>query len=61
MPTTDSKDADVAPSQSAAQSPRTSEKLLPSLVEHLKSFPADVDVGDKVFAWNPAPSRSVDF
>ncbi|UTY46652.1 type II toxin-antitoxin system Phd/YefM family antitoxin [Sinorhizobium fredii] len=32
----------------------------PSLVQYLKSFPADIDLDDDVFARNPAPSREVD-
>ena len=32
----------------------------PSLIQYLKSFPADVDLDDEVFARNPAPSRDVD-
>ncbi|MBM7044833.1 type II toxin-antitoxin system Phd/YefM family antitoxin [Rhizobium lusitanum] len=32
----------------------------PSLVEYLKSFPADLDLVDDVFARNPTPSREVD-
>ena len=31
-----------------------------SLIQYLKSFPADVDLDDEVFARNPAPSRDVD-
>jgi prevent-host-death family protein len=32
----------------------------PSLVQYLKTFPADIDLDDDVFARNPAPSRDVD-
>jgi prevent-host-death family protein len=32
----------------------------PSLVQYLRSFPADIDLDDEVFARNPAPSRDVD-
>lgn len=32
----------------------------PNLVEYLRSFPADVDLDDEVFARNPAPSREID-
>jgi prevent-host-death family protein len=35
-------------------------KERPSLVRYLKSFPADLDLDDDVFARNPAPSREVD-
>jgi prevent-host-death family protein len=31
-----------------------------SLIQYLKSFPADLDLDDDVFARNPAPSREVD-
>lgn len=32
----------------------------PSLVQYLKTFPADADFDGDVFARNPAPSREVD-
>ncbi|MCZ3378293.1 prevent-host-death family protein [Rhizobium sp. ERR 922] len=32
----------------------------PSLVQYLKTFPADLDPTDDVFSRNPAPSREVD-
>ncbi len=32
----------------------------PNLVEYLKTFPADVDLDEEVFARNPAPTRDVD-
>lgn len=32
----------------------------PSLVQYLKTFPADFDPSDDVFSRNPAPSREVD-
>jgi prevent-host-death family protein len=32
----------------------------PSLVQYLKTFPADIDADDDVFARNPAPSREAD-
>jgi prevent-host-death family protein len=32
----------------------------PSLVQYLRSFPADVDLNDAVFSRNPAPSRDID-
>ncbi|ASW10465.1 MULTISPECIES: type II toxin-antitoxin system Phd/YefM family antitoxin [unclassified Rhizobium] len=32
----------------------------PSLVQYLKTFPADSDPIDDVFSRNPAPSREVD-
>ena len=32
----------------------------PCLVQYLRSFPADIDLDDEVFARNPAPSRDVD-
>lgn len=32
----------------------------PSLVQYLKTFPADFDPTDDVFSRNPAPSREVD-
>jgi prevent-host-death family protein len=35
-------------------------KKRPSLVQYLRSFPADIDLDDDVFARNPAPSREVD-
>ncbi|MGV3550055.1 type II toxin-antitoxin system Phd/YefM family antitoxin [Rhizobium sp.] len=35
-------------------------KSRPNLVDYLKSFPADVDLDDEVFARNPAPSREVE-
>lgn len=35
-------------------------KARPSIVKYLRSFPADVDLDDEVFARNPAPSRDVD-
>ncbi|MBB4186455.1 type II toxin-antitoxin system Phd/YefM family antitoxin [Sinorhizobium terangae] len=35
-------------------------KERPSLVQYLRSFPADIDLDDDVFARNPAPSREVD-
>lgn len=33
----------------------------PSLVQYLKTFPADFDPSDDVFSRNPAPSREVDW
>lgn len=35
------------------------QKEQPSLVQYLKTFPADFDLEDDVFARNPAPSRDV--
>ena len=32
----------------------------PSLLHYLKTFPADIDADDDVFARNPAPSRDVE-
>lgn len=32
----------------------------PSLVHYLRTFPADIDADDDVFARNPAQSRDVD-
>lgn len=32
----------------------------PSLVAHLKLFPADVDLDDEVFARNRQPSREIE-
>ncbi|MCQ1833954.1 type II toxin-antitoxin system Phd/YefM family antitoxin [Neorhizobium galegae] len=32
----------------------------PSFVRYLRSFPADINLDDDVFARNPAPSREVD-
>lgn len=32
----------------------------PSLAQYLRSFPADIDLDDEVFARNPAPSRNID-
>ena len=53
--------AAVVVSISAAETARKAlRKNRPSLVEYLKSFPADVDLDDEVFARNPAPSREVD-
>ncbi|MCG5481787.1 type II toxin-antitoxin system Phd/YefM family antitoxin [Sinorhizobium alkalisoli] len=35
-------------------------KERPSLVQYLRSFPADLNLDDDVFARNSAPSREVD-
>jgi prevent-host-death family protein len=32
----------------------------PSVVDYLRSLPADVDLEDDIFSRNPAPSRDVD-
>ena len=53
--------AAVIVSVSAAEAAKKAlQKERPSLVEYLKSFPADFDLEDDVFARNPAPSRDID-
>jgi prevent-host-death family protein len=53
--------AAVLVSPEAAQAAKKAlAKDRPSLVQYLKSFPADVDLDDEVFARNSAPSRDVD-
>lgn len=53
--------AAVLVSVGAAEAARKAlRKDRPSLVEYLKSFPADRDLVEDVFARNPTPSREVD-
>ena len=53
--------AAVLVSVAAAEAARKAfRKDRPSLVQYLKTFPADLDLDDDVFTRNPAPSREVD-
>ncbi|URK88352.1 type II toxin-antitoxin system Phd/YefM family antitoxin [Rhizobium sp. RCAM05350] len=53
--------AAVMVSVGAAEAARKAlEPERPSLVHYLKTFPADLDPDDDVFARNPASSRDVD-
>ncbi|MCZ8181236.1 MAG: type II toxin-antitoxin system prevent-host-death family antitoxin [Rhizobium sp.] len=52
------KPAAVLVSVEAAR--RALAKDCPSLVAHLKLFPADVDLDDEVFARNRQPSREIE-
>ncbi|CAN7218122.1 type II toxin-antitoxin system prevent-host-death family antitoxin [Rhizobium sp. LjRoot30] len=53
--------AAVIVSVAAAEAARKAlAKDRPSLVAHMKTFPADFDDDQDVFARNPAPSREVD-
>lgn len=54
------KSAAVLVSVEAAEAARRAlGKDRPSFVAHLKLFPADVDLGDEVFAHNRQPSREI--
>ncbi|QFI69653.1 hypothetical protein EKH55_4779 [Sinorhizobium alkalisoli] len=44
----------------AAEAAKKALRKRPSLVQYLRSFPADLNLDDDVFARNPAPSREVD-
>ncbi|WP_168879907.1 type II toxin-antitoxin system Phd/YefM family antitoxin [Rhizobium sp. P28RR-XV] len=46
--------------KAAEEARRAIRKDRPSLVQYLKTFPADVDPADDIFSRNPAPSRGVD-
>ncbi|OWK24253.1 type II toxin-antitoxin system prevent-host-death family antitoxin [Rhizobium sp. CC1099] len=53
--------AAVLVSVGAAEAARKAlRKDRPSLVQYLKTFPADLDLDDDVFARNPVSSREVD-
>lgn len=46
--------------KAAEEAKKAIRKGRPSLVQYLKTFPADPDPFDDVFSRNPAPSREVD-
>ncbi|AGB75696.1 prevent-host-death family protein (plasmid) [Rhizobium tropici CIAT 899] len=46
--------------KAAEEAKKAIRKGRPSLVQYLKTFPADFDPTEDVFSRNPAPSREVD-
>lgn len=46
--------------RAAEEAKKAIRKGRPSLVQYLKTFPADFDPTEDVFSRNPAPSREVD-